>query len=96
MQGNGIAVGGEGGSAGEDKVWSPPARSGYEIYMEKMGLPSDPLFKQFGRGGAVQGYTEKLQIIQQLRTEYFNIHLIKPESVLENINAVPLGYLIRN
>jgi hypothetical protein len=52
VQGDGIAAGGEGGSAGDDNVWRPPARSGYEIYMERTGQTPDPFMKQFGRGGA--------------------------------------------
>jgi hypothetical protein len=93
VQGDGVAAGGEGGSAGDDGVWRPPARSGYEVYLHKMGETLDPFLKQFGRGGAGPGYTEKLRIIEQLRADYFQSYSIRPESILENINAVPLSNL---
>jgi len=53
VPGDGIVAGGEGGSAGDDNVWRPPARSGYEVYMEQTGQTPNPLMKQFGRGGSV-------------------------------------------
>lgn len=90
---SGTAVGGEGGSAGDDEVWHPPARSGYEIWMEKLGKRPDPYLRQFGRGGAGGGYSNKFQVVEQLRAEYFRAHHLKPQSVDENISAVPLGYL---
>jgi hypothetical protein len=45
-----------GGAAGDDNVWRPPARSGYEAYMERTGQTPDRFMKQFGRGGAGGGY----------------------------------------
>jgi hypothetical protein len=78
---------------GEIAVWRPPARSGYEIYMEKMGKTPDPYMKQFGRGGMTAGYAEKFQLIDHLRSDYFRSHSKTPESILANIDAVPLDYL---
>src|ERR1700745_1557051 len=40
-----------GGAAGDDNVRSPPARSGYEVYMERTRQTPDRFMKQFGRGG---------------------------------------------
>jgi hypothetical protein len=93
VAGDGIAAGGEGGAAGDDSVWRPPARSGYEVYMERTGQAPDPFMKQFGRGGAGGGYAAKFEVIERLRSEYFQSHSITPQSVFENINAVPLDYL---
>ena len=89
VKGNGVSVGGEGGAAGADEVWRPPARSGYEIYMEETGQVPDP----YGRGGAGGGYTAKLQVIEKLRTEYFRSHSQPPQTIFENIGAVPIDYL---
>ncbi|MGO9237111.1 MAG: hypothetical protein ACLP4V_24680 [Methylocella sp.] len=93
VHGDGIAAGGSGGAAGEDGVWRAPAKSGYEVFQRKMGLPVDPFMRQFGRGGAGAGYEPKLAVIEQLRAAYFTKHSKKPESIFENINAVPLDYL---
>jgi hypothetical protein len=93
LQGDGIAAGGAGGSAGDEGVWRAPAKSGYEVYQRKMGLPVDPYMRQFGRGGAGAGYEPKLQIIEQLRADYFREHAMEPKSVFEDIFAVPLNYL---
>jgi len=93
VSGDGIAAGGAGGSAGDDGIWRAPAKSGYETCQRKMGLPVDPVLRQYGRGGATPGYEPKLQIIEQLRAAYFREHAKKTESIFENINAVPLDYL---
>ena len=45
-----------GGAAGDDNVRRPPARFGYEVYMERTGQTPDRFMKQFGRGGAGGGY----------------------------------------
>jgi hypothetical protein len=58
-----------------------------------MGLPVDPELRQYGRGGAGAGYEPKLQTIELLRTTYFREHATKPQSIFENISAVPLDYL---
>lgn len=46
-----LAGGGGGGAAGQIGVWYPPARSGYEVAMRKLGLPVDPDLARYGRGG---------------------------------------------
>jgi hypothetical protein len=61
--------------------------------MEQSGQKPDPFLKQFGHGGVSAGYTDKLQVIEQLRSEYFQATSAKPKTVLENINAVPLDYI---
>jgi hypothetical protein len=93
VQGSGISVGGEGGSAGDDEVWRPPARSGYEVYKERMGQTPDPFIRQYGRGGEVPGYAAKFQVIEKLRADYFRAHSEPPQNAFENIHAVPLDYL---
>ena len=93
VTGDGIAAGGAGGAAGNDDVWPPPAKSGYEIAQKRMGLPVDPNMRQFGRGGAVAGYEPKLHVIEQLRAAYFQANKKNPQSIFENINAVPLNYI---
>jgi hypothetical protein len=49
--------------------------------------------RQFGRGGPGAGYQPKLAIIEQLRASYFATYSTKPQTIFENINAVPLDYL---
>jgi hypothetical protein len=93
VHGDGLAAGGAGGAAGDEGVWRAPAKSGYEIAQRKLGLPVDPFMRQFGRGGAVPGYEPKLAVIEQLRASYFAQHSKKPETIFENIDAVPLDYL---
>ena len=39
------------------------------------------------------GYEPKLKIIEQLRASYFIKYSKSPETVFENINAVPLDHL---
>ena len=58
-----------------------------------LGLPIDPFMRQFGRGGAAPGYEPKLQIVQELRDQYFRDHRLISQTVFEDINAVPLDYL---
>ncbi len=84
---------GTGGKSGDAKVWPAPAKSGYEIAQRTKGLPVDPVKRRYGRGGAVPGYEPKLQMIEQLRATYFREHAMKPETIFENINAVPLDYI---
>lgn len=93
VHGDGLAAGGAGGAAGDDGVWRSPAKSGYEIAQRALGLPVDPYLRQFGRGGAGGGYQPKLEVIEQLRAVYFNKNSTHPETIFENINAVPLDYL---
>ncbi len=93
VHGDGHAAGGAGGSVNDEGVWRPPAKSGYEVHQRALGLPVDPHLRPFGRGGAAPGYEPKLQLVQQLRDAYFREHEKTPESVFENINAVPLDYL---
>lgn len=90
---DGLAAGGAGGAAGDDGIWRAPAKSGYEIAQRQLGLPVDPTMRKYGRGGAMSGYEPKLQVVEQLRATYFAAHGLKPESIFENIDAVPLAYL---
>jgi hypothetical protein len=91
--GDGLAAGGAGGAAGDDGLWRAPAKSGYEVAQRKLGLPVDPVMRQYGRGGAVLGYEPKLRVVEQLRAAFFAEHGLKPQSIFENIGAVPLTYL---
>lgn len=93
VHGDGHAAGGAGGSVNDEGVWRPPAKSGYEVHQKALGLPVDPNLRQFGLGGAAPGYEPKLQLVQELRDTYFREHGKAPQSVFENINAVPLDYL---
>jgi hypothetical protein len=93
VHGDGHAAGGAGGSVSDEGVWRAPAKSGYEVHQRALGLPVDPAMRQFGRGGAAPGYEPKLQVVQQLRETYFREHRRKPQSIFENIGAVPLDYL---
>lgn len=93
IHGDGHAAGGEGGSVNDEGVWRHPAKSGYEVHQRALGLPVDPNMKPYGRGGAPPGYEPKLHIVEQLRADYFREHRKAPQSVFENINAVPLDYL---
>ena len=88
-----IAAGPTGGAAEYDGVWRAPAKSTYEIHQRKMGLPIDPLMRQYGRGKPTPGYDPKLQFVEQLRAAYFREHRKMPQSILEKIDAVPLEYL---
>jgi hypothetical protein len=58
-----------------------------------LGLPVDPFMRQFGRGGAGAGYESKLSVIEHLRASYFEDNTKRPQTIFENINAVPLDYL---
>jgi len=93
VKGVGIAAGGEGGSVDSDNLWSPPARSGYEVYMETTGQPIDPKMRQYGRGGMSPGYAFRYSIVEKIREKYFEAQNKTPESALENVNAVPLDYV---
>lgn len=93
VKGAGMAVGGEGGAGADTRVWRPPARSGYEIAMDKTGQTPDPSIRRFGRGGAVAGYDEKFDLVEKLRDEYFTAHSLPRRGVFEDIDAVPLDYL---
>ncbi len=95
VHGDGLAVGGAGGAAGNDGIWRAPAKSGYEIAQRALGLPVDPFMRQFGRGGAVPGYEPRLAIIENLRASYFEMHSKTPQTIFENIHAVPIDYLNR-
>jgi hypothetical protein len=90
---NMIVAGGAGGAAGDNRVWRHPAKSGYEVAQKALGLPVDPMLRQYGRGGAVPGYEPKLAFIEELRRTYFERYNIQRQSIFENISAVPLTYL---
>src|SRR5262249_18286062 len=68
--GGDVVAGGGGGHVAGPGVWTPPARSGYEVHQRALDLPIDPSIAQFGRGGAVAGYAEKWAIVDQIRQEY--------------------------
>ncbi len=88
-----VVVGGEGGHVAGPGVWLPPARSGYEIHQRALGLPVDPYLAQFGRGGAMAGYIEKLAIVDRIREDYLRSHSkVSPESMY-NVLSVPLEYI---
>jgi hypothetical protein len=90
---NMVVAGGDGGAAGDKCVWRHPAKSGYENAQKALGRPVDPDLRQYGRGGAVPGYEPKLQVIEQLRAQYFQAHKEAPQNIFQNINAVPTEYL---
>jgi hypothetical protein len=90
---NMLVAGGAGGAAGDDRVWRPPAKSGYEVAQKVLELPVDPILRQYGRGGAVPGYEPKLAVIEELRKAYFEHYNIQRQNIFENISAVPLAYL---
>jgi hypothetical protein len=85
-----ISAGGEGGHAGEIGVWKPPARSGYEIFQRRLGLPVDPFMAQFGRGGTSVGWYDKMKVVEGLRDKFFKAH---PNANTSDVHAVPLEYL---
>jgi len=91
--GNGIAAGGEGGSVDSNTLWSPPARSGYEIATAAIGERIRPFMRQFGRGGMSPGYAERYRIVEKIRADYFAANHSTPKSPMEDINAVPLDYV---
>jgi hypothetical protein len=66
VTGDGTVVGGGDGNVAGPGVWLPPTRSGYEVHQRALGLPVDPYLAQFGRGGAMPGYNEKLAIVDKI------------------------------
>jgi hypothetical protein len=74
-----LVAGGAGGAAGDNRLWRHPAKSGYEVAQKTLGLPVDPMLRQYGRGGAVPGYEPKLAVIEELRRAYFHSHSIVPQ-----------------
>jgi hypothetical protein len=93
VHGDGVAAGGAGGHAGQDGVWPPPAKSGYEVYQRTMGLSVDPFMRQFGRGGTGAGYEPKLQVVEEIRSIYFKQNKVQPQTIFQNIHAMPLDKL---
>lgn len=93
VAGDGYAAGGAGGHVAKEGVWSPPAKSGYEILQRTLGLPVDPNLRQYGRGGAMAGYEPKLKIIEELRLSYFRAHSQAYQTIFQSVHAVPLDYL---
>lgn len=81
VQGDGLAAGGAGGSVDSDDLWSPPARSGYEVAMEATGQPIDPKMRQYGRGAPSSGYAFRYGIVEKIRGEYFESHHETQQSV---------------
>jgi len=93
VRGDGVAAGGAGGAVGGYGVWPHPAKSGYEIACRNDGVPPDPYIRQFGRGGAVPGYEEKLALIETFRKNFFSKCGIRYHSIFDDINIVPVDYL---
>jgi hypothetical protein len=86
-------VGGAGGHVAGPGVWLPPARSGYEVHQRALGLPVDPYLAQFGRGGAMAGYNEKLAVVDKIREDYLRSQSkMSPESMYD-VHSVPLEYI---
>jgi hypothetical protein len=88
-----VAAGGGGGSVDSDTHWYPPAPSGYEVHQLAMGLPVDPTMRQFGRGGMSPGYAVRYQVVEGIRTNFFETQGLAPRTALEDVNAVPLDYV---
>jgi hypothetical protein len=88
-----VVVGGGGGHVAGPGVWLPPARSAYEVHQRALGLPVDPYLAQFGRGGAMAGYNEKLTVVDTIREEYLRSHsTVSPESMYD-VHSVPLEHI---
>jgi hypothetical protein len=63
------------------------------VHQRALGLPVDPYLAQFGRGGAMAGYNEKLTVVDTIREDYLRKHSqISPESMY-NVHSVPLEYI---
>lgn len=91
--GDGLSAGGEGGSADSDNLWRPPARLGYEVAQEVLGLPVDPKLRKYGRGGMSPGYAPKYEIVDGIRIQYFKRHDLPYVDAVEDVTAVPLEYV---
>ena len=88
-----VVVGGGGGHVAGPGIWLPPARSGYEVHQRVLGLPVDPYLAQFGRGGAMAGYDEKLAIVDRIREGCLRSHSnVSPENMF-NVHSVPLEHI---
>ncbi len=88
-----VVVGGGGGHVAGPGVWLPPARSGYEVHQRALGLPIDPFLAQFGRGGAMAGYNERLTIVDRIREEYLRSRSQLSSQSMFNVHSVPLDYI---
>ena len=88
-----VVVGGEGGHVAGPGVWLPPARSGYEIHQRALGLPVDPYLAQFGRGGAMAGYNEKLAVVNRICEDYLRSHSELSGESMYNVHSVPIEYI---
>jgi hypothetical protein len=86
-------VGGEGGHVAGPGVWLPPARSGYEVHQRALGLPVDPYLAQFGRGGAMPGYNEKVTVVDRIREDYLRSYSKMSPASMYNVHSVPLEYI---
>ena len=91
--GDGLAAGGAGGSVDSNTLWSPPARSGYEVAQEALHKPIDAKIRQYGRGGMSPGYLLRYDVVAKIRSQYFTDSHKTSETALENVNAVPLEYV---
>lgn len=90
-----VVVGGAGGHVAGPGVWLPPARSGYEVHQRALGLPIDPQFAQFGRGGAMAGYNERLTIVDSIRGKYLRLQSNLSPANMYDVHSVPLEYINR-
>ena len=74
-------------------IWHPPAISGYEVAAMASGRTVDPKIRQYGRGGMSPGYLIRYQEVQLIRAAYFAETDKHPESIADNIDAVPVDYI---
>jgi len=88
-----VVVGGGGGHVAGAGVWLPPARSGYEVHQRALGLPVDPYLAQFGRGGAMAGYDEKLAVVDRIREDYLRSHSNMSPERMYDVHSVPLEHI---
>lgn len=88
-----VVVGGGGGHVAGAGVWLPPARSGYEVHQRALGLPVDPYLAQFGRGGAMAGYDEKLAVVDRIREDYLRSHSNMSPERMYDAHSVPLEHI---
>jgi hypothetical protein len=91
--GGDVVVGGGGGHVAGPGERLPPARSGYEVHQRALGLPVDPYLAQFGRGGAMAGYVEKLAVVNKIREDYLRSHSSITPDKMYNVHSVPLRHI---
>jgi len=63
------------------------------VLQRALGLPVDPYLAQFGRGGAMPGYTERLVVVDRIREEYLRSRSrLSPENMYD-VHSVPLEHI---